>query len=227
MTSSFSSSPSSLSLLRRRLRFGGRRQERRAGERGGERRGSAHESERVSPSVSLRVLRRPSRPSRRGLCAALLLVRRVSHCMHTFVSATPPGARPFIGIRMLFEEFLAGNRAILPLSSKSSGALRLVSRSFRLLLPPSSLLPSSLQPPARKRSLSARLASPGVGAATAGLAPARARPSLRGGGAPWGSRRLSGRCGGGGAGGVVAVQEGRKKTLMLQGRRSTRTKTRT
>ena len=224
VTSSFSSSPSSLSLLRRRLRFGGRRQERRAGERAKGRtsgeRARAGEFLLLSPSRSFDVLRGLLR---RGLYAALLLVRRVYHCMHRFVSATPPRARPFIGIRMLFEEFLAGNRAILPLSSKSSGALRLVSRSFRLLLPP-----SSLQPPARKRSLSARLASPGVGAATAGLAPARARPSLRGGGAPWGSRRLSGRCGGGGAGGVVAVQEGRKKTLMLlQGRRSTRTKTRT
>ena len=214
----------------RRLRFGGRRQERRAGERAkgrtsGER---ARAREFLLLSPSFRVLRRPSRPFASWPLCSTPSCRRVYHCMHRFVSATPPRARPFIGIRMLFEEFLAGNRAILPLSSKSSGALRLVSRSFRLLLPPSSLLPSSLQPPARKRSLSARLASPGVGAATAGLAPARARPSLRGGGAPWGSRRLSGRCGGGGAGGVVAVQEGRKKTLMLlQGRRSTRTKTRT
>ena len=39
---------------------------------------------------------------------------------------------------------------------------------------------------------------------------------------------MSGRCGGGGAGGVVAVQEGKKKTpskdAVLQGRRTTRTK---
>ena len=230
VTSSFSLLPLLLLLflLRRRLRFGGRRQERRAGERAKGRtsgeRARAREFLLLSPSASFDVLRGLLR--RRGLYAALLLVRRVYHCMHRFVSATPPRARPFIGIRMLFEEFLAGNRAVLPLSSKSSGALRLVSRSFRLLLPP--LLPPSLLPPTTSaKALAVRAAGVTGRRRRDRRSGPRARPSLRRGGAPWGSRRLSGRCGGGGAGGVVAVQEGRKKTLMLQGQRSTRTKTRT
>ena len=179
----------------------------------------------LSPSASFDVLR--GLGWRRGLYAALLLVRRVYHCMHTFVSATPPRARPLIGIRKLFEEFLAGNRALLPLSSKSSGALRLVSRSFRLLLP----LPSSLPPTTSAKALAVRAAGVTGRRRRDRRSGPRARPSLRRGGAPWGSRRLSGRCGGGGAGGVVAVQEGKKKTpskdALLQGRGTTRTKTRT
>ena len=138
----------------RRLRFGGRRQERRAGERAKGRtsgkRARAREFLLLSPSF--RVLRRPSRPFASWPLCSTPSCRRVYHCMHRFVSATPPRARPFIGIRMLFEEFLAGNRAILPLSSKSSGALRLVSRSFRLLLPP----PPSFPPPSNHQRESAR-----------------------------------------------------------------------
>ena len=107
---------------------------------------------------------------------------------------------------------MAGSRAILPLSSKSSGALLLVSRSFRLLLlllPPPSL-PLGPQPPARKRSLRPRRWRHRPSAPRPPVSPLRCSPPLRGG-APWGSRRLSGRCGGGGAGGVAAVQEGKKK----------------
>ena len=228
VTSSFSSSPSSLSLLAAGCDLaGGAKSEERASERRGERRGSARERESFSFCL-------PPRPS--TSFAAFCVV--VAFMQHSFLSARSNTActglsrqhRPGRGLLSAFGCYLRNfwrAIALYFLSAQSQAAhcgwFLAVSGCCFPLLPP-----SSLQPPARKRSLSARLASPGVGAATAGLAPARARPSLRGGGAPWGSRRLSGRCGGGGAGGVVAVQEGRKKTLMLlQGRRSTRTKTRT
>ena len=157
------------------MRFGGRRQERGAGERRGERRGSARGRESFSFCL-------PPRPS----TSFAALVGDVAFMRHSFLSAGSITActrlsrqhRPGRGLLSAFGSYLRNfwrAIALYFLSAQSQAAHCGWFLAVSGCCSPSP--PPSLQPPARKRSLSARLASPGVGAATAGLAPARGPPS--------------------------------------------------
>ena len=214
MTSSSSSSSASSSSFAAGCDLaGGAKSEgasKRAGGRASERRGSAPGKagvERVSLSVSASFL-----PSFAGWAFIWHSLRPRSGVTprffpRTLLSSYRNTAR---GERGHFSEFgcylrnfwRAVARYFLSVQSQAAHCCWFLAVSGCCFLPPSLPSVGATTTSAKALAPSAPLASPAVGAATAGLAPAALC-----GGAPWGSRRLSGRCGGGGAGGVVAVQE--------------------